>query len=58
MPAGQVLPVPRNVGLVEAAALSEVACTVYSNVFMAARLRAGETFPVHGGSSGIGTMAT
>jgi putative PIG3 family NAD(P)H quinone oxidoreductase len=45
------------VGLVEAAALPEVVCTVYSTVFMAARLTAGETFLVHGGSSGIGTMA-
>ncbi len=57
VPAGQLLPVPKNVGLVEAAALPEVACTVYSNVFMDARLAAGETFLVHGGSSGIGTMA-
>jgi putative PIG3 family NAD(P)H quinone oxidoreductase len=57
VPAGQVLPVPENIGLVEAAALPEVVCTVYSNVFMAARLAAGETFLVHGGSSGIGTMA-
>jgi len=57
VPAGQVLPVPKNVGLVEAAALPEVACTVYSNVFMAARLSAGETLLVQGGSSGIGTMA-
>jgi putative PIG3 family NAD(P)H quinone oxidoreductase len=57
VPAGQLLPVPPSVGLVEAAALPEVVCTVYSNVFMAARLTAGETFLVHGGSSGIGTMA-
>jgi putative PIG3 family NAD(P)H quinone oxidoreductase len=57
VPAGQLLPVPQNVGLVEAAALPEVVCTVYSNVFMAARLAAGEIFLVHGGSSGIGTMA-
>lgn len=57
VPAGQLLPVPQNIGLVEAAALPEVVCTVYSNVFMAARLAAGETFLVHGGSSGIGTMA-
>lgn len=57
VPAGQVLPVPSSVSLVEAAALPEVACTVYSNVFLAARLTAGETFLVHGGSSGIGTMA-
>jgi putative PIG3 family NAD(P)H quinone oxidoreductase len=57
VPAGQVLPVPEGVGLKEAAALPEVVCTVWSNVFMTARLRAGETFLVHGGSSGIGTMA-
>ena len=57
VPAGQLLPVPPSVGLMEAAALPEVVCTVYSNVFMAARLTAGETFLAHGGSSGIGTMA-
>ena len=56
-PAGQLLPVPASVSLVEAAALPEVVCTVYANVFMGARLTAGETFLVHGGSSGIGTMA-
>ncbi|MGP2442156.1 NAD(P)H-quinone oxidoreductase [Streptomyces sp. JW3] len=57
VPAGQLLPVPAGVGLKQAAALPEVVCTVWSNVFMNARLRAGETFLVHGGSSGIGTMA-
>ncbi|MGW4357485.1 NAD(P)H-quinone oxidoreductase [Streptomyces californicus] len=57
VPAGQLLPVPKGIGLVEAAALPEVACTVWSNVFMIAHLRPGETFLVHGGSSGIGTMA-
>ncbi len=57
VPAGQLLPVPAGVGLVEAAALPEVACTVWSNVFMLAGLREGESFLVHGGSSGIGTMA-
>lgn len=57
VPADQVLPVPGNISLTAAAALPEVACTVYSNVFMGARLTAGETFLVHGGSSGIGTMA-
>lgn len=57
VPAGQLLPVPVGVGLVEAAALPEVACTVWSNVFMAAGLQRGETLLVHGGSSGIGTMA-
>ena len=43
--------------LVDAAALPEVACTVWSNVFMLAGLRPGETLLVHGGVSGIGTMA-
>jgi putative PIG3 family NAD(P)H quinone oxidoreductase len=57
VPEGQLLPVPRSVSLTDSAALPEVACTVYSNVFMGARLTKGETFLVHGGSSGIGTMA-
>ncbi len=56
-PAGQLLPVPDSVELVEAAALPEAIATVWSNVFMTAALRAGETLLVHGGSSGIGTMA-
>lgn len=57
VPSGQLLPVPAGVALVEAAALPEVACTVWSNLFDTARLEAGETLLVHGGSSGIGTMA-
>ncbi|MBK6871015.1 MAG: NAD(P)H-quinone oxidoreductase [Kineosporiaceae bacterium] len=57
VPAGQLLPVPAGVSLVDAAALPEVTCTVWSNVFMLARLRPTETLLVHGGSSGIGTMA-
>ncbi|MFF7406775.1 NAD(P)H-quinone oxidoreductase [Streptomyces murinus] len=57
VPAGQLLPVPEGVDLVQAAALPEVACTVWSNVFMISHLRPGETLLVHGGSSGIGTMA-
>ncbi|MGL5865164.1 MAG: NAD(P)H-quinone oxidoreductase, partial [Dermatophilaceae bacterium] len=57
VPAGQLLPVPVGVTLADAAALPEVACTVWSNVFMTANLTAGETFLVHGGSSGVGTMA-
>jgi len=57
VPAGQLLPVPAGVSLVEAAALPEVACTVWSNVFMRAALLPGEVLLVHGGSSGIGTMA-
>jgi len=57
VPAGQLLPVPEGVSLVDAAALPEVACTVWSNVFLIANLQPGETLLVHGGSSGIGTMA-
>ncbi|UQX01958.1 NAD(P)H-quinone oxidoreductase [Streptomyces sp. RerS4] len=57
VPAGQVLPVPAGVDLVAAAALPEVVATVWSNVFMVAGLRPGETLLVHGGASGIGTMA-
>ncbi|MCS5733645.1 NAD(P)H-quinone oxidoreductase [Herbiconiux daphne] len=57
VPVGQVLPVPRGVDLVDAAGLVEVVATVWSNVFMLAGLAAGETLLVHGGSSGIGTMA-
>jgi putative PIG3 family NAD(P)H quinone oxidoreductase len=57
VPTGQLLPVPAGIGLVEAAALPEVTCTVWSNVFMGAGLRPGEVLLVHGGGSGIGTMA-
>ena len=57
VPAGQLMPVPEGVELVTAAALPEVACTVWSNVFMIAALQPGETLLVHGGSGGIGTMA-
>ncbi len=57
VPQGQVLPVPKGVDLVDAAALPEVTATVWSNVFMAAGLRPNEVLLVHGGSSGIGTMA-
>ncbi|MFS3127522.1 NAD(P)H-quinone oxidoreductase [Nocardioides sp. Bht2] len=55
--AGQLLPVPDGVDLIEAAALPEVACTVWSNVFMLAGLQPGERFLVHGGGGGIGTFA-
>lgn len=57
VPAGQVLPVPEGVSLEDAAALPEVVSTVWSNVFMTANLLPGQTLLVHGGSSGIGTMA-
>ncbi|MBO1740812.1 NAD(P)H-quinone oxidoreductase [Leifsonia sp. TF02-11] len=55
--AGLVLPVPEGVDPVEAAGLPEVAATVWSNVFDLGGLAAGETLLVHGGSSGIGSMA-
>ncbi|MCF3964757.1 NAD(P)H-quinone oxidoreductase [Streptomyces fuscigenes] len=57
VPVGQLLPVPDSVELADAAGLPEVVCTVWSNVFMVAHLRPGETFLVHGGASGIGTAA-
>jgi putative PIG3 family NAD(P)H quinone oxidoreductase len=57
VPAGQVLPVPDGISVVDAAALPEATCTVYANVFQVGRLTAGETFLVHGGASGIGTIA-
>jgi putative PIG3 family NAD(P)H quinone oxidoreductase len=56
-PAGQVLPVPRGVSLVDASGLPEVAATVWSNVFLVANIQPGQVLLVHGGSSGIGTMA-
>lgn len=52
-----VLPVPHGVSLVDAAALPEAACTVWSNVFQLGRLQALDTLLVHGGASGIGTCA-
>jgi putative PIG3 family NAD(P)H quinone oxidoreductase len=57
VPAGQVMPVPDGIDLATAGALPEVACTVWSNVFMVAGLQADETLLVHGGAGGIGTMA-
>ncbi|KAI3989941.1 hypothetical protein MKX01_003644 [Papaver californicum] len=57
VPAGQVLPIPSGVSIKDAAGFSEVACTVWSTVFMTSRLTSGETFLVYGGSSGIGTFA-
>ena len=56
-PAAQCLPVPEGLTLAEAAAMPETFFTVYSNVFDRGRLQAGESFLVHGGSSGIGTTA-
>ncbi|HEY7687911.1 MAG TPA: NAD(P)H-quinone oxidoreductase [Dongiaceae bacterium] len=56
-PAPQCLPVPGKLNLTQAAALPETFFTVWTNVFDRGRLKAGETFLVHGGSSGIGTTA-
>ncbi|MFT3974297.1 MAG: NAD(P)H-quinone oxidoreductase [Amaricoccus sp.] len=56
-PADHALPVPKPLGMVEAAGLCETFFTVWSNVFERGRLLAGESLLVHGGSSGIGTTA-
>ena len=56
-PAAHCLPVPKGMGLKEAACLPETYFTVFSNVFQRGGLKAGERFLVHGGSSGIGTTA-
>jgi putative PIG3 family NAD(P)H quinone oxidoreductase len=57
VPVGQVMPKPGGTDLVTAAALPEVAATVWSNVMMVAGLRAGDTLLVHGGAGGIGSFA-
>ena len=56
-PIGQTLPVPKGLTMVEAASLPETFFTVWQNVFHIARLAAGETLMVQGGSSGIGVTA-
>lgn len=57
VPAGQLLPVPGEIDLITAAGLPEVACTVWANVVMHAKLSEGEVLLVHGGAGGIGTHA-
>jgi putative PIG3 family NAD(P)H quinone oxidoreductase len=57
VPAGQLMPIPGGVDLVTAAAIPEVAATVWSNVFMVAGLQPNETLLVHGGAGGIGSFA-
>lgn len=57
VPAGQCLPIPKGLKLKEAAALPETFFTVWTNVFDRAKLQPGESFLVHGGSSGIGSTA-
>jgi putative PIG3 family NAD(P)H quinone oxidoreductase len=57
VPRTHLMPIPKGVSLVDAAAFPEVACTVWSNLTMIAGLKAGETVLIHGGGSGIGTFA-
>jgi len=57
VPAGQVMPLPSGIDALTAAALPEVACTVWSNLVDTARLTSGDTVLIHGGGSGIGTFA-
>jgi putative PIG3 family NAD(P)H quinone oxidoreductase len=57
VPAACLMPIPEGVDLIAAAALPEAMCTVWSNLFMVARLRPGELVLIHGGASGIGTAA-
>ena len=57
VPAGQAMPLPPGVDIITAAGLPEVACTVWSNLVMVAHLQRGEWLVIHGGGSGIGTMA-
>lgn len=56
-PAGQCLPVPASLSMIEAAAMPETLFTVWINVFERAYAVEGETILIHGGTSGIGTMA-
>lgn len=57
VPVGQCLPIPENLSFIKAAAIPETFFTVWSNLFMRARLTAAETLLIHGGSSGIGSAA-
>ena len=57
VPEGQLLPIPKGFSLEETAAVIEVACTVWSNLVMAADLKEGQTILIHGGGGGIGTFA-
>ncbi|MFC1421151.1 NAD(P)H-quinone oxidoreductase [Streptacidiphilus cavernicola] len=57
VPQGQLLPIPDGLDFAEAASLPEAACTVWLNLVMLGGLTAGQTVLVHGGTSGIGTLA-
>ncbi len=55
--ASHCLPIPEGVSTVEAASLPETFFTVWSNIFMSAKLKEGETILIHGGAGGIGSTA-
>lgn len=57
VPAAQVMPIPRGLSVIEAAAIPEVTATVYSNLAMIAGLTKGQTVLIHGAGGGIGTFA-
>jgi putative PIG3 family NAD(P)H quinone oxidoreductase len=57
VPAAQLMPIPSGVDVLTAASLPEVACTVWSNLVLTARIAVGETLLVHGGAGGVGTHA-
>ncbi|MCG7260397.1 NAD(P)H-quinone oxidoreductase [Corynebacterium aurimucosum] len=57
VPQGQLLPIPSGYSFAEAASVIEVACTVWSNIAMEAKLNKGQTILIHGGAGGIGTFA-
>ncbi len=57
VPAGQVMPIPAPVDIIDAAGVPEVACTVWSNLVMTAHLRPGQLVLLHGGASGVGSHA-
>jgi NADPH:quinone reductase len=56
-PAAHCLPIPRDLSIIEAAALPETFFTVWANVFQRAHFKSGESILIHGGSSGIGSTA-
>lgn len=56
-PAAQVMPIPQGLDMIQAAALPEVACTVYANLAMLAGVSTGQTVLIHGGADGIGSFA-
>lgn len=57
VPVGQVMTIPEGVSVLNAAGLPEVSCTVWSNLKNVLNLRSGESILIHGGGSGVGTMA-